>query len=490
MAAVDGHGVGAQRLLRARSPVRQARVAQRLRLVHAPPQRRQDPLDRVAQLLLACEAHVGRRQPTAALDLHRRRARDHDLVHRSIAEQRLQRPEPERALGDPRGELSPPRLRQDARLAVHERADAAGQVGLLPRLAGARQQLLAKVGGEGVQGVHATSRRVRRKLAPIRRSEVLVGPAPPARHARTMTRAAALIALLAIAIVVAVAACGGTDPKAASVTQPTGFEDVIAKALPSVVQIRSQSGLGSGIVLDVDGHVVTNAHVVAGFSRFKVTLSDGSVHNASLKGSYPQGDLAVVQLDGARPKPAVFADSSKARVGEYALAIGNPLGLRSSVTQGIVSSTSRTVPEGGGVTLPSVIQTSAPINPGNSGGALVDSTGAVIGIPTLAAEDPEMGGAADGIGFAISSNTVRAIASQLIAHGRVLHSGRAWLDVELRTVDGLGVVVASAPAKGPAGRAGIRAGDVIVSVAGRPTPSVDELADALATEPPGRRVTV
>ena len=98
------------------------------------------------------------------------------------------------------------------------------------------------------------------------------------------------------------------------------------------------------------------------------------------------------------------------RVGQYALAIGNPLGLRSSVTQGIVSSTSRTVPEGNGVALPSVIQTSAPINPGNSGGALVDATGAVIGIPTLAATDPEMGGAADGIGFAISSNTVRSIA--------------------------------------------------------------------------------
>ena len=125
------------------------------------------------------------------------------------------------------------------------------------------------------------------------------------------------------------------------------------------------------------------------------------------------------------------------RVGQYALAIGNPLGLRSSVTQGIVSSTSRTVPEGGGVALPSVIQTSAPINPGNSGGALVDANGAVIGVPTLAALDPEMGGtAADGIGFAISSNTVRSIASQLVADGRVLHSGRAWLGVQLRTVAG------------------------------------------------------
>jgi putative serine protease PepD len=234
-----------------------------------------------------------------------------------------------------------------------------------------------------------------------------------------MSRVAVLIALVAIAIVAAVAASAGHDPEAAGDPEPAGFEDVIARALPSVVQIRSQSGLGSGVVFDVEGHVVTNAHVVAGFSRFKVTLADGSVHDASLKGQYPKGDLAVIQLDGARPRPAVFADSSKVRVGEYALAIGNPLGLRSSVTQGIVSSTSRTVPEPGGVTLPSVIQTSAPINPGNSGGALVDSTGAVIGIPTLAAEDPEMGAPADGIGFAISSNTVRSVAEQLIDHGRV-----------------------------------------------------------------------
>jgi putative serine protease PepD len=234
-----------------------------------------------------------------------------------------------------------------------------------------------------------------------------------------MSRVVALIVLIAIAIVAAGAATGRHDPNAAAVPEASGFEDVVARALPSVVQIRSQSGLGSGIVFDAEGHIVTNAHVVAGFKRFAVTLADGTVHNASLQGSYPQGDLAVVQIEGARPKPAGFADSSKVRVGEYALAIGNPLGLRSSVTQGIVSSTSRTVPEGGGVTLPSVIQTSAPINPGNSGGALVDSTGAVIGIPTLAAEDPEMGGAADGIGFAISSNTVRAVAEQLIDHGSV-----------------------------------------------------------------------
>src|SRR4051794_31522290 len=259
-----------------------------------------------------------------------------------------------------------------------------------------------------------------------------------------------LVVLLAVAVVLALQLLddssneqsGAAIPAPAGV--PTGFEDVVAKALPSVVLVRTDSGLGSGVVFDSAGHVVTNAHVVAGSRRFRVTLADGSQHGATLRGTFKAGDLAVVRLDGVRPRPAAFADSSQVRVGQYALAIGNPLGLRSSVTQGIVSSTSRTVAEGGGIALPSVIQTSAPINPGNSGGALVNTTGAVIGIPTLAATDPQLGNsAAPGIGFAISSNTVRSIAPQLIAHGNVSTSGRASLGVDLRTVPTGGVLVAA-----------------------------------------------
>ena len=307
--------------------------------------------------------------------------------------------------------------------------------------------------------------------------------------------------LLALAVLVAAAAllvalfdragsgqAGASDPIATPAGD--GFAPVVARALPSVVQIRSGRGLGSGIVFDDAGHVVTNAHVVAGSSAFTVTLADGSQHKATLRGAFPQGDLAVVELEGARPKPATFADSSKLKVGEYALAIGNPLGLRSSVTQGIVSSTSRTVGEGSGVALPSVIQTSAPINPGNSGGALVDASGAVIGIPTLAASDPQIGGAADGIGFAISSNTARSIASQLAAHGKVQHSGRAWLGGELRTAPDSGVVVASVTPDGPAAKAGVRPGDVIVRAGGHPTPSVDDLALLLAGTEPGQTLVL
>src|SRR6202011_5414375 len=130
------------------------------------------------------------------------------------------------------------------------------------------------------------------------------------------------------------------------------------------------------------------------------------------------------------PAAAKFADSSRVAVGAIALAIGNPLGLSSSVTQGVVTFNGRTVGEGNGVVLPDTVQTSAAINPGNSGGALVDIKGAVIGIPTLAATDPQLGGgAAAGIGFAIPSNTVKLIAGQLVSSGRVVNSGRAALGI-------------------------------------------------------------
>jgi S1-C subfamily serine protease len=194
------------------------------------------------------------------------------------------------------------------------------------------------------------------------------------------------------------------------------FVHVVHAVSPSVVEVRTADGLGSGIVFDRRGDIVTNAHVAAGADRFVVTLMGGEQHPATLVGADKAHDLAVLRLVGARPAPATFAESSNLRVGDLVLAIGNPLGLRSSVTQGIVSSLGRAVEEGDGVTLAPVIQTSAAINPGNSGGALVDLRGRVIGIPTLAATDPEFANAqAPGIGFAIPSNTVERVAAGLIA---------------------------------------------------------------------------
>jgi S1-C subfamily serine protease len=267
------------------------------------------------------------------------------------------------------------------------------------------------------------------------------------------------------------------------------FRSVVRTVSPEVLQIQTNSGLGSGVVFDAQGDIVTNAHVITGAQTLSVTLSSGDVHPATIVGIYPQNDIAVVHISGAKPHPATFADSSRIEVGDIVLAIGNPLGLRSSVTQGIVSSAGRTVSEGNGVVLPSVIQTSAEINPGNSGGALVDLEGGVVGIPTLAAIDPQLGEAqAPGIGFAIPSNSAKNFASKLIASGRVAPAGRAFLGVIVSTIVVGGVLVQSVQPGGPAARAGIKAGAVIVSVAGQATPNTDMLSSVLATLRPGQTV--
>jgi putative serine protease PepD len=233
---------------------------------------------------------------------------------------------------------------------------------------------------------------------------------------------------LAVAAVLALAACGDEESvpaRAAAVRTPasatalqTQLVRVVDRVSPEVVQIQCGSRLGSGVVFDTRGNVVTNAHVVDGARECIVTLSSGDHHNATTVDSDRGNDIAVVHLSGATPEAAVFADSSNVRVGDIVLAMGNPLGLRSSVTYGIVSSLDRSVAESTAVELSQLIQTSAEINPGNSGGALVDLSGRVIGIPTLTATDPEFGDAqAPGIGFAIPSNTVRSVADGLIGAG-------------------------------------------------------------------------
>ena len=253
-----------------------------------------------------------------------------------------------------------------------------------------------------------------------------------ARRFRGGTLAVMAMALAGLVALVALAGCGGIgngDPASAesgstavSVSRGAAdFEQQMVKVVnavsPAVVQIQTSRDLGSGVVFDSSGDIVTNAHVVDSATSFVITLSDGGRHPAKLVGVDRGHDLAVVRMSGASPNPASFADSSKVRVGDISIAIGNPLGLRSSVTQGIVSAVDRKVSEGSGVTLAPAIQTSAAINPGNSGGALVDLSGRVIGIPTLAAVDPQIGGAAPGIGFAIPSNTVVRIAAGLTASG-------------------------------------------------------------------------
>lgn len=292
-------------------------------------------------------------------------------------------------------------------------------------------------------------------------------------------------------------------PRAANDLQ-ADYERVINDVLPSVVQIQAGDSLGSGVVYDDKGHVVTNAHVVGDTRSFRVTTArTEDPLTAELVSSYPEQDLAVIKLDKVPDgmRAARFGDSSKVGVGQIVLAMGSPLGLSSSVTQGIVSATGRTVTEGSsgggtGATIGNMVQTSAAINPGNSGGALVNLDSQVIGIPTLAATDPGMSdSAAPGIGFAIPASMVRTVADQIIEDGRVTDSGRAALGVTARTVvdDGYrpaGVAVVEVSDGGAADEAGLRPGDVIVRLGDTDITTITSLAEALASMRPGDRTKV
>ncbi|WP_337061026.1 S1C family serine protease [Kineococcus sp. G2] len=300
------------------------------------------------------------------------------------------------------------------------------------------------------------------------------------------------------------AEAGGVSAGSTVETLQESYQQVISEVLPSVVEIRTPNGLGSGVVLDEQGNIVTNAHVIGASTEFEVQFANSAVsYPATLVGTYPQNDLAVIRVEGAPDlQPATLADSDAVEVGTLVLAMGNPLGLSSSVSDGIVSATGRTVSEPpseaapAGATLPGTIQTSAAINPGNSGGALVNMRGEVIGIPTLAATSPAGGGgAAPGIGFAIPSNTVKNVAPQLIEDGEVTDTDRAALGVTVTTLadssgQPAGVGVVGVEPDGAAESAGLREGDVITSVDGQQVRSTAELSAVLADLEVGQTVDV
>lgn len=327
------------------------------------------------------------------------------------------------------------------------------------------------------------------------------------------TRHVTAAALLAAGLLVSGCSGSGSGDSGESTTQAApmaesdlqdAYQQVIEDVLPSVVQIDASDSLGSGVVYDDKGHVVTNAHVVGKEETFKVTTATGEqALTAKLVATYPEQDLAVIKLDNppSKLKPAKFADSTKAEVGQIVLAMGSPLGLSSSVTQGIISATGRTVSEprtegAPGATIANMVQTSAAINPGNSGGALVTLDSEVIGIPTLAATDPQMGdSAAPGIGFAIPSSMVKTIADQIIKDGKVTDSGRAALGITGRTVLGddykpAGVAVVDAQKDGGAAKAGLRNGDIITKLGDSEITTITSLSEALAGEKPGEKAQV
>jgi putative serine protease PepD len=316
----------------------------------------------------------------------------------------------------------------------------------------------------------------------------------------TRSRLAGSIAAIALASCAGVGSPGPVAPATPPANQPAGgnataledrFISVISRVSQSVVVIQTESGLGSGVIVDTKGNIVTNAHVVAGFTTFRVFLATGKSYDGTLVGAFVPDDLAVIRIGAPDLRPAAFGDSDQLRVGSIVMAVGSPLGLQSSVTEGIVSALGRQVTESNGVALPPLIQTSADINPGNSGGALVNLNGEVIGIPTLAAQDPQAGGTAPGIGFAIPSNVARDIAAQLIQNGRVTNSHRAYIGVQAAGVpDGQGVSIYSLVPGGPADRAGLKAEDVITSIDGRAVPDQPALASVLSSLQPGQSVKV
>ncbi len=304
-------------------------------------------------------------------------------------------------------------------------------------------------------------------------------------------------------------------------TTATSYDAVTQHAFsiasPSVVYIENVGvGSGSGVIYDSKGDIVTNAHVVEGAQSLRVTLKSGKTLSARIVGTDAADDLAILHVNATNLPAAHFAAAGTYSVAQTVLAIGSPLGLQQTVTSGLISALNRTVQESNGAYLPNAVQTSAPINPGNSGGALVALDGSVVGIPTLEASDPQNnnGGAAQGIGFAVPSTRVTFVAHQIIATGRVEHTGRAYLGVGAvdassaqqspfgnggfgggfgnggsgPTVDG--ALVQQVSSGSPADRAGVQQGDIITAANGQRVTGESDLLDALARSKPGATMTL
>jgi S1-C subfamily serine protease len=293
---------------------------------------------------------------------------------------------------------------------------------------------------------------------------------------------------------------GEPRPAGADAPNDTGLLDAYSQAVvsasekisPSVVKIdvaragparpgkpRERQGGGSGFVFTPDGLILTNSHVVHDASRIKVSFSDGRQLPAHTVGDDPATDLAVIRVDAGNVPAAALGDSQKLRVGQVAIAVGNPYGFQYTVTAGVVSALGRSLRSYSGRLIEDVIQTDASLNPGNSGGPLVGSDGQVIGVNTATI----MG--AQGLCFAIGINTAKFVASRLLRDGRIR---RSYIGVSAQTVplhrrlirfydlpQETGVVVLSAEPDSPAKRAGLRDGDIIVALDGKAVAGVDDL---------------
>ncbi len=342
-----------------------------------------------------------------------------------------------------------------------------------------------------------------------------------------MKRAFVILTAIAVLLVLATVACGtplAITPTAAPSPQPTPtaapavlptvppeafnalesqIETVYAQASPAVVQITTrataynifmqpvpQEGTGSGFLYDTEGHIVTNYHVIENAESVTVALIDGRVFPATIVGSDPSNDLAVLSIPAdSLPAPLPLGDSDQLRVGQFVIAIGNPFGQESTLTVGVISALGRVIESPDGRFIGEAIQTDAAINPGNSGGPLLDLQGRVIGVNSQIISPSN---ASAGIGFAVSVNTVRQVVPQLIATGHYPHPwlGISILPINTETAKVLrqaganvpveeGLLVLNVVAGSPAQQAGIRGGNRVVRIGGSNIPLGGDIITAL-----------
>jgi putative serine protease PepD len=288
------------------------------------------------------------------------------------------------------------------------------------------------------------------------------------------------------------ASAGSTTPVSVSADDAKGdlVRTVYAAASPSVVSVRTGEGSGTGFLVDSDGTIVTNAHVVGDNSQVQVRFTDdGEFHDARVLGVDASTDLAAVKVDASAAngvRPLKLADSDDVQVGDTALAIGYPLGLDRTATAGIISGLERDIQAPNGFSIDKVIQTDAPINPGNSGGPLLNANGEVIGVNSQIATAGGGNGSV-GIGFAVPANTVKDVLPQLERGAAPEH---AYLGVSTGAAPDGGAQVGEATADGPAARAGIQSGDVITEVDGDRVQDPDDVARAIEDNKPGDKVEV
>jgi putative serine protease PepD len=297
-------------------------------------------------------------------------------------------------------------------------------------------------------------------------------------------------------------AAGTPAPVAPTVTTSTGnvtaparnvtdVSDLYSRVSPGVVSIdvtsAEGSGTGSGFVLDRNGYILTNDHVVDGAQTVSVHFGEGAGINAQVIGADPSTDLALVKIDPAGRKltPVVLGDSKGLKVGQPAIAIGSPFRLEGTLTTGVISALGRSIQSPNGFSIDNVIQTDAAINPGNSGGPLLDASGKVVGINAQIATSTQSN---SGVGFAIPIDTAKTVLPQLKS-GQTIK--RAYLGVDTGpAVTGTGAVVGSVLPGGPADDAGLRAGDRILSVGGTKVSSPDDVASAVLKAKPGDEIKV